>query len=169
MKSIRRKDFIIVGTIAKTHGVKGEIRVQLDTPVKIHEWAFPEIREKPVPFYVEQVSNPSKEEAILKLQGIQTVEEAEKLVGYALLAPKANVKRKKKEVDMNLNGFLLIDEQAGEIGTIKDLQHIAKQMLFVVDYKGKEIMIPAAEDFITDIDEEQEIIYLDLPEGLMDL
>ena len=41
--------------------------------------------------------------------------------------------------------------------------------MFVTHYKEKQVLIPMVEDFIADIDEEKEIIYLNLPEGFWDL
>ena len=41
--------------------------------------------------------------------------------------------------------------------------------LFVVDYKGEELLIPAQEDFIIDIDRKHKVITVDLPEGLLAL
>jgi 16S rRNA processing protein RimM len=37
-----------------------------------------------------------------------------------------------------------------------------------VDHGGEELLIPAAEELITEIDDEQQIIYMNLPVGLVD-
>ncbi len=39
----------------------------------------------------------------------------------------------------------------------------------MVDYKGEELLIPAQEDFIMDIDQKHKVITVDLPEGLLAL
>ena len=37
---------MVAGTVAKTHGTKGEFKIVTDIKVKLTEWAFLEIREK---------------------------------------------------------------------------------------------------------------------------
>ena len=41
--------------------------------------------------------------------------------------------------------------------------------LFKAEIGGREVWIPAVEEFITDIDEEAHTIEFDLPDGLLDL
>ena len=41
--------------------------------------------------------------------------------------------------------------------------------LFVVDYQGEELLVPAQEEFIIDIDQKHKVITVDLPEGLIAL
>ena len=41
--------------------------------------------------------------------------------------------------------------------------------LFIVDRQGEELLIPAQEDFIVDIDQQHKVITVDLPQGLLNL
>ena len=50
-----------------------------------------------------------------------------------------------------------------------DVDTATLNTLFVVDYKGEELLIPAQEDFIIDIDRKHKVITVDLPEGLLAL
>lgn len=168
MKSINRKDFIEAGTIAKTHGTKGEIKVITTTKIKFTEWAFLQIREKPVPFYILSQHMPTANEYHLLLQGINSLEEAQEYVGYTLLVQKSK-SQKSSQNAFNLNGFLLVDNVIGTIGKIAAIEELPQQIMFVTHYKEKQVLIPMVEDFIADIDEEKEIIYLNLPEGFWDL
>lgn len=76
---------------------------------------------------------------------------------------------------MSLNeaeNFSLLDANNGNrlIGTVKSVDYSTVNTLFNVETPdGKEIMIPASEDFIIDVDTERHIIVVDLPEGLLDL
>ena len=62
-------------------------------------------------------------------------------------------------------GFELFDEKAGRIGTIDFVDETTQNVLFQV---GKRY-IPAAEDWITDINHKERTISMTLPEGLLDL
>lgn len=68
-----------------------------------------------------------------------------------------------------LLGFRIMDMQRGEIGPLLDVIERPKQPLLVVLYQEKEVLIPLAEDFIDSVDESKQLIYMHLPEGLLDL
>jgi 16S rRNA processing protein RimM len=174
MKSIARKDFIAIGSIDKTHGTKGELRITITLETYqakglklIKEWAFLEIQGKPVPFMVESVLPTFDDGALLKLKEINTIEKASQFVGYTLLMPKG--KRKKGEVytEDDFTGFTLIDEKLGKIGEVESIEEFPNQLLIKTTYKGNEVLIPAVEAFIEEIDEAERVIYLKLPEGLI--
>lgn len=167
MKSIARKDFIAVGTIDKTHGTKGELRITLSSNKQFKEWAFLEIQGKPVPFMVESLSPTFDNGALLKLTNINTIEQASQYVGYTLLLPKG--KRNKGEVynEDDFIGFTLIDEKLGKIGMVDAIEEYPNQLIIQTTYKGNEVLIPAVEAFIKEIDEAARVIYLNLPEGLV--
>lgn len=167
MKSIARKDFIAVGTIDKTHGTKGELRVTLSSDKQFKEWAFLEIQGKPVPFKIAAFSPTFDDGALLKLDRVGTIELASSFVGYTLLLPKG--KRKKGEVyhEDDFTGFALIDKKLGNIGEVESVEEFPNQLLIKTTHKSNEVLIPAVEAFIEEIDEAQRVIYLNLPEGLI--
>lgn len=169
MKSIARKDFIVAGTVDKTHGTKGELRITLSTDKPFKEWAFLEIQGKPVPFYIQSIQNTFDDGALLRLRDVDTVEKASAYVGYILLAPKG--KRKKSEVyaEDDFTGFKLIDENLGEIGIVETIEEYPNQLLIKTQYKGEEVLIPAVEAFILEVNEAKQTIYLQLPEGLLEI
>lgn len=169
MKSINRKDFIVAGTVAKTHGTKGELKIITDTKVKFTEWAFLEIREKPVPFYIQHNQPAANNEYLVKLEGIDTLEAAQAYLGYQLLVAKTKGKRKPTENVFDLNGFMLIDVEAGDIGEVVGIEELPQQTMVITHYKQQQIMIPMVEDFIDSVDEKKEIIYLKLPDGFLEL
>ena len=66
-------------------------------------------------------------------------------------------------------GFTITDSHAGTLGTITAVDDSTENVLFVVDHKGDELLIPANDDFITQIDSENQTIHMQLPEGLIGL
>jgi 16S rRNA processing protein RimM len=66
-------------------------------------------------------------------------------------------------------GFTATDRRLGDIGEITDIDESTINTLFVVENNDGEILIPAQEEFIVDIDHENSRIILDLPEGLVEL
>ena len=73
------------------------------------------------------------------------------------------------EEDLEFIGYQLIDKTLGPIGEIVDINDLTENVLFIVEHDGEEIMIPAADDLILDIDDENETILMDLPQGLVNM
>lgn len=155
--------------MAKTHGTKGELRITTDTGVTFTEWAFLEIREKPVPFHVLRCQPAGNGEYIVAFEDIDTLEKAQRYTGLTVLLPRTKGRRGPRAAAFDLNGFMLVDARAGEIGRIAGIEELPQQTMFITHYKEQQIMIPMVEEFITGVDEKKEIIYLDLPEGFFGL
>jgi 16S rRNA processing protein RimM len=173
VKSIDRKDFLLIGSVSRIHGTKGELKVRVEHAEDIvllspeKEWAFLEIRNKPVPFFIEAFKPTMEGEGILSLRNVNTVEEAEALAGLNILGLEKDLSEGGKP-GKDLTGFMLVDKELGELGKIKGFEELPGQLLFMLDYNGKEILIPAVEDFITGINRKKKVVNLDLPEGLLD-
>lgn len=69
----------------------------------------------------------------------------------------------------DLKGFIAVDETLGELGEIIEVNEYPQQFVATVNYQNKEILFPLNEDFIVEIDDEENILTLDLPEGLLDI
>ncbi|MDP1725732.1 MAG: ribosome maturation factor RimM [Bacteroidota bacterium] len=168
MKTIGRKDFIEIGSVVKAHGTKGELKVVLNREINFKEWAFLEIREKPVPFYIKSCKHLFEEEAFIKFEGVNDLETASKLVGYNLLAPARGLKKAAPGLlDKSILKYELIDSKFGEIGIVEDVLEMPMQILIKTTFNGQELLIPAVEPIIQEINDKLQKIYLDLPEGLL--
>jgi len=133
---------------------------------------FVEIGGKLAPFFVESIKyNNHNNQAYLYLEDVDTVEKAAALVKKDIYLPN-KLKPQKGEDDFtlfDLEGFMVIDEDEGELGIITEINEYPQQLLATVTYKGAEVMFPLNEDIITGIDQVKEILYVDLPEGLLDI
>ncbi|WP_335321669.1 ribosome maturation factor RimM [Pedobacter terrae] len=69
----------------------------------------------------------------------------------------------------DFKGYLAIDETLGELGEILEVNEYPQQFVATVIYKETEVLFPLNEDFILEIDDEEKILTLDLPEGLLDV
>lgn len=168
MKSINREDFKIVGSVIKTHGVKGEISISLNLPVKFKEWIFVEIRQKPVPFFVEYSKPISYDLLLVKIKDINTPENASAFIGLNIMLPVAFLKNGKTQANLNILFYQLIDINIGQIGTVESIDEYPQQFIIKTTYKGKELLIPAIEPIIKEINVEHKTVYLNLPEGYLD-
>ncbi len=168
MKSIDRKDFIIVGVVEKQHGNKGELRLSFEQKIQLKEWVFIEINNKPVPFFIQSISK-NTDQPIVKLMGIDSPDDAARFINKSILFTASKTKRKTRKVDLSIVNYLLIDEVYGELGKVIEVEELPQQLLIHTNFKGKELLIPAVDEFILEVNDKKKIIYLSLPEGILDL
>jgi 16S rRNA processing protein RimM len=72
--------------------------------------------------------------------------------------------------DINLTGFKVLDKKIGEIGKVTDVLDIKENpLLTVLTNQNKEIYIPLNENFILGINPDDKIIYVEIPEDLLQL
>ena len=64
-------------------------------------------------------------------------------------------------------GFRMEEVHHGKLGEVIEVDTSTINTLFVVDYKGEELLIPAQEELIVDIDQKHKVITVDLPEGML--
>ncbi|MDE6338284.1 MAG: ribosome maturation factor RimM [Muribaculaceae bacterium] len=173
---IDKKDLIEVGKFQKTHALKGEFNAILDIDPEYVEDKCPliiEIDGIPVPFYAESIRPKGASSFLIKLEGIDNVEEANELVNSVIYAPRKDVEDYMGEellLGDDLEGFRVVDKDLGEIGELESIDDSTENQLFIVrTHDGEEVFIPIVDDFIVDIDQENRIINTSLPEGLVEL
>ena len=66
-------------------------------------------------------------------------------------------------------GFTVIDERLGEIGTCQDFLEVSNNPIMQVNHNGTEILIPASQQFVTQVDRENRILHVSTPEGLVEI
>lgn len=134
------------------------------------ESVFVEIDQKLVPFFIEEFSLLS-DKAYVKFEDVDSVDEAENLKGSRLFLPlEALPPLKGKQFYYHeIIGYQVIDQQAGNIGSVKDVFETTAQDLLSVDHKGKEVLIPIDDDLLVKIDRTEKALHVILPEGLLDI
>ena len=166
---IAEQDVYKIGVLGKPHGVHGEIgfaftddvwdRVESDYLVLSIDGIL-------VPFFLEEYRFRGQQSALLKFQDIYSVEAVRELTGAEVFFPFALTPEDEPE-DYTLayfTGFTVVDEKAGELGVIDRVDDTTQNVLFEVG----DVLIPAAEEFIVDIDHANRSITMRLPEGLLE-
>ncbi len=164
-----------MGTIVGKFSFKGELLIKLDTddPESIlqEESVFVEIHKNLIPFFIEK-SNLQKNQLLrVKFEEVNTEDEAEELLKADIYLPLSKLPELNEDQFYyhEVIGFKIIDKNFGEIGTLKEVLTQTPQHLFVINHQEKEILAPVNDDFIQKLDKANKTIYLDLPEGLIDL
>lgn len=169
-------EYIQIGFTKKTHGVAGEIKVAIE---EVYEDLFLEadrvlleVKGNKMPFFIESVRGNG--ELIVHFEDVKNREEAFMLQSKPIFLPANEVPASLSLADDSmeysyLEGFEMMDAAAGSLGKIEEVLDMPQQEMALIRYKNREILIPLNTTLIQKIDEKQHKIYVDLPEGLIDL
>ena len=173
---IKPEDVYQIGRMGRTHGLKGEINFQFTDDVwdtADCNYIICDVDGILVPFFIEEYRFRSDSAAIMKLEDINTADAAQFLVNSPVyLEKKYQEELGEDEVSLHyFIGFKMVDgDNRQDIGTITDIDDNTDNWLFIVERTdGSEVMIPAHEEFISEIRQEEKTMVMDLPIGLLDL
>lgn len=166
---ILREELVEVGKIGKPHGIKGELSCWFSTDAfDIEEIGFVVLCIDGifVPFFIRACRSKGRESLLLHFDGINNEQEAATLSGLEIFVPKDSIDE--DQIPMSLEhfvGFELYDVKKGFIGIISSVDTTTANVLFAVE----NYLIPISEDLIAEIDIEKRVLYMLLPEGLLEL
>ena len=109
---------------------------------------------------------------MVKFEDIDTEEDARKMTGVEVFFPKALAGDAEDQFYSwsYFVGFGVTDEQSGYLGRIESVDESTVNVLFEIKRPdGRDFLIPAHEEFIRDIDHDENMIYVCLPDGLSNL
>ena len=163
-----------IGQIVNTFGIKGQVKVM---PYTDDIKRFDELKQIYIDkknqlqlFQIEQVSY-HKNMVILKLKGIETVEEAEKLRNCYLKIDRKDAKKLPKDTYfiVDLLGLDVYTDEGKLLGKVDDIYNAGSSDIYVIkDELGKQILLPAIKDVLKEVDLENQKIIVHLIKGLVD-
>ncbi|WP_459189022.1 ribosome maturation factor RimM [Parabacteroides sp. APC149_11_2_Y6] len=171
---IKKEDVFKIGLFTKPHGIKGEIGLMTSSDVFDDSedlYIVCDMDGILVPFFVEDYRYKTDNVILLKLKNVDDEQAAREFSNREVFYP-----LDKMEDDLigditwdSFIGYQVIDEALGELGAITDVDESTINVLLQIDHKGKEILLPAAEELILSADHENKTLTVSVPEGLLDL
>lgn len=163
---------IRLGVLTRPHSLKGGLRCALDypetptiaTPCTVAV-GFSESFNKPY----ELISyEPGRGEIICFFRGIDDRDKALQLADQALFLSRSAVSYGKAVADPGLIGFEVRDEEGNLLGKVVGIFQTPAHYIWTVEENGRDWMLPAIEEFVIEIDEDNEQIIARLIPGLRD-
>lgn len=167
------KDYLEIGKITGTHGIRGEMRV--------HPWCdSPEFMGKFKTLYLDKKgekplkvkSKPHGQMVILKAEGIDSIEEASKYREKILYMKRSDAKLPEgKYFIQELIDCTVIDadNEKKSYGTLTDVSMTgANDVWHITDSEGREYLIPAIPSVVIDTDVEKGVIKIRPLKGIFD-
>jgi 16S rRNA processing protein RimM len=166
----------LLGFVIKPHGLKGEVVVQLDVDFpeyyKELESVFISKNQEKIliPFFIEKI-NLHPQKAQIKLEEVDTLEQAEALVGNEIYLPLSFLPSLTEDQFYfhEIIDFQVLDEDKGTLGYVQDVYQLPNQDLIGMIYQQKEVLIPINDDTVKKVDRENKILFVSLPEGLLEI
>lgn len=176
-----------VAKVGKSFGIHGELTISLyDTfpaDFTIEEPLFVYIDNLAVPLFFDHFERRGKSGGVVIFADFDNTLRASELIGKQLfmgleaellgLEPEEDVEEEFDEDDElyleDFVGFEASFEGLEQRGEIVDFEEDDWNPLFIIDIEGREVMIPAADDFIVEYSPTARTVHFDLPEGLLDL
>ena len=168
---LKKEDFVYYGKFLKPHGTKGEIGLQSDgfTLGDDCDFVACNIDGILVPFFFETIRPKNNDISIVKVERMESAEDVRFLTNRDAYIPRQGVEESEELTWSYFKGFKAIDSDLGELGEIVDVDDNTMNTLFVIEGEDDEILIPAQEEFIVNIDHENKEIIFELPEGLVSM
>jgi 16S rRNA processing protein RimM len=172
---MRKEECFYLGKIVSKHSFRGEVLVKLDTDEpEIYEQmesVFVSLGNNLVPFFIEQCRLHKSSLLRVRFEEIDDEAGADSLMGAELYLPLSMLPELSgnKFYYHEVIGFRLIDKVHGFIGCITGVNDSASQALFEALKDGKMLLLPVSDEIISRIDRKDRTIYVQAPEGLVEL
>ena len=169
------ENLLLVGKVLRPHGVGGLLRI----------WSYSQSEESflqegtiflkagPEEFHKTRVITvtPHKNIFLLKLDGLNSSEEAERFRGAKIFIRKAGLRKKEEDEYFwfELIGLKVFSKNDTFLGTLSDILETGGNDIYVVREGKEEFLIPAIHEVIEEIDLVEEKMIVHEMEGLFDL
>ena len=173
---IKQEELIKLGQTFKPHGINGEITVVSDfilDELDFSCFVF-ELDGIYVPFFASKIRPKKSNSFLVKFDSLNSETEVEELSNRILYVLKSEFDNFVDVVDDGMYaedfiGYNIITKNS-VIGNIIDIDDSTENALFIVERQDDSICyIPIVDDFITDIDTDNKVLGMQLPDGLLDL
>ena len=162
------KKLIIVGRVLAPRGLAGEIRVEAhsDAPGRFSPGGVLHVRDHP--HKIEHSTSLPKGVLALKLEGVENHKEAESLRGALLLVPEDMISPlpEGEYYHFQIIDLKVYSQEKEYLGLVTEILSTGSNDVYVVSEGGKELLIPAVDEVIKEVDVARGTMTVDLPEGL---
>lgn len=166
-------EYIEIGQIVNTNGLKGVVKVNpfTDDISKFEElkYIYIQLKSELKKVKIEQVRY-NKNQVLLKLEGIDSIEEAEKYRNFYLKIEKKSQEELGEDTYyiVDLIGINVYSENDEYLGTIEDVFPTGSNDVYVVkDNLGKQILVPAIAEVVKEVELKNKKMAIKIIPGLI--
>lgn len=167
-------NYFHIGKFVASHGPHGDLILQHNlgkaTSLPGIETLYIEKgKDNFFPYFISKASQRSADEVLLRLEDINSMEDARKLTPKPVWVIKEDFDRLvKKSAPISLLGYHLVDD-GNDLGEIVEVIEQPHQLICSIVHNGHEAMIPVHGDNLVKIDNRNRKVHVIIPEGLLDI
>ncbi len=172
--SIQLMEYIHIGKIVATFGVKGEVVIthaleKKSTFKGIEVLFVEEVKGSYLPYFIQGGKAKNAGESYIKLEGVDSKEAAHRFIQKPVWLRQADFEKAAgKASSIGLIGFAVYNNRE-HIGLIEEVIEQPHQVLLRINYNSKEAYIPLHAETLVKINRRQKEVQVILPEGLLDI
>lgn len=172
---LKLSEAYFLGAITRLKGFKGEVHMKIDSDDPFYyedlEEIYIKVGNRLVAYEVLKISINSKAMASLKLEGVDTEEEAKNLINVEVYLPSSELPELPNDqyfihdlLKCNIN-----DVERGDLGAVVEVIEQGVQRLLVVKKGFSEIYIPLIDQYVENVDMSKFEITVNLPDDIYNL
>lgn len=174
MASEAGNSLLQIAAVLKSNGTEGEVLFGFKTfspeEIDTQEPVFIYHDGLPVPYFIESFTPRGNSKALVRLTGIETLEDAEEIAGKEVYGRSSDYELEGDDDPSAVIGWTVLDADGKKAGVITGFEDIPGNLcLYVMTPSGKEAMLPFREELVIDIDESSHTLKINIPQGLLDL
>jgi len=166
------EQFLQVGAITSTHGIRGEVKVfpTTDDPARFKKLkkVILDMGKRQIEMEIQSVRF-FKQFVIIKFKGIDNINDVEQYKGGALFVNREDAVRL-EENEYYIADLIGMDvfTQEGHFGVVKDVMETGANEVYIIDSDAHgEVLVPAIRQCIEEVDVENGKMQIRLLEGLI--
>ncbi len=165
-------ELVQIGVTGRPHGIRGELNIFVDEGYEedlLRATAIL-IGQKPAPYFVERFRRGGK--LTVKLETFETREQVVLLANKPLFLPADQVTELEEINDTpwdGMLGYFIEAEGYPRLGPIESIMDLPEHYLAELTYHDKTVYIPLHEDLVVGVREDDTVLVMELPGGLLDL
>lgn len=170
MKAMIIEPSLPIGKVVKAHGLKGHLKVlpygETFSTLSAEEKITANLPDgTSLTLTVAEIS-PHQKTFLLISREIGTVEEAHRLVGAELCVPESRLPPTAPDEFYwyQLIGLEVVNTEGQKLGTLEEIIETGSNDVYVVRRGKEEILIPAIEEVVREVDLQRRLMTVDLPE-----
>ncbi len=159
---------VVVGRILAPRGLRGEVRVEVISDSLGRFAAGGALYLDSQPHKIQYSSRLSEGIVALKLEGINSLSDAERLRDAFLTVTEDMVPplEEGQYYHFQIIDMQVYTQEREYLGQITEILSTGANDVYVVSHKGQVLLIPALDEVIKEIDLDKGVMMVDLPEGL---
>ncbi len=167
---IEAETLLPVAQVLKSYGTDGQVLIsfpeELREILEKKEPVFLFFDSLPVPFFVSSIESKGNKKAIVKFTDIDTMDEAEEVVGMKIHIQDSDTEDADGEFSLeHLIGFTIYNQKRKKVGTLGNVLDFSGNICFEIAESGA--LIPFHDDLLLAFDPESQSIEIEISEGLL--